>query len=782
MRINRALVLWCIFLCHLHHRAQDYFSYGGSNFGGINQVIANPASAADNRLRFDLVLAGLDVNYNNSWFGVKRDALKRTGGQLPASWQNVTPNVADNMFKNFHFISSPKNRSLSLESRILLPSFLIQLNPDNALAFTWSLRQFFNLDGFSPKLTNLFEREMDLNVTQNNEINLRNVAMVQMSWAEYGMSYARVLKNKEEHFLKAGGTVKILQGLESAFFVAKNLDFLFSTKDESSYFNSNFALATSANLGPNSYNRSKLLSSYYHYVTKPALGLDLGFIYEWRPDYESFKIKVDEKKFTLKRDQVKYRLKIGASVNDIGRIKYQKVGANYDLSVALTASNMNHYEGIDSKRAFDSIAIADFGNGRSGNQFAIALPTAINTQVDFAVTQFFFLNLSTHFGNLYKNNLYNVHNYSAICFAPRLESYWFDLSFPLTYNTLSAKRYKEIMPGINVKIGPFSFGTCDVSPLFNHGDIRAFNVYALVKFTIPQKRVRDRDGDGVKDKEDDCPDTPGEIAFRGCPDSDHDKVPDKSDACPKVAGLPELKGCPDADGDGIKDADDQCPTVKGPLYLYGCPDTDRDSIPDKNDSCPSFAGRRINCGCPDSDRDGIWDKYDNCPKAFGLKKNHGCPDRDNDGVIDKLDACINVPGLAEFHGCPPPPPPIKLQANEKRIIEKAYSNLEFATGKDQIKASSYPYLNALAELLAKHGGEWKIRLSGHTDSEGTPQQNMVLSEKRAKAVKRYLIKHGVPEENFIVEWFGQTRSIADNNTKAGKQKNRRVEMKILAFE
>ncbi|MEI6020976.1 MAG: DUF5723 family protein [Bacteroidota bacterium] len=514
MRIKHFLVILLIFAFQKSLISQDYFSYGGSNFGGINQVIANPAAAADNRLRFDLILGGADVNFNNSWFGVKRDALKFTNSQLPLSWQNTTPNVPDNVFKNFHFISSTKNRSLSLENRILLPSFLIQLDQNNAIAFTWSIRQFLNMDGLKPKFTNLFEKEMDLNVTQNNEINLKNLAIVQMSWAEYGLSYARVIKSKQAHFMKAGGTVKILQGLESAFFVAKNLDFLFSTKDGSSYLNSNFAIATSANLGPNSYNSNNILASYYHYVTKPALGMDLGFIYEWRPDYAKYKIKVDDKTYILKKDAIKYKLKLGASLNDLGRIKYLKVGDNYDLNVVLNSSNLNHYEGISSKHEFDSIANKDFGNANSSKQFAIALPTAINTQVDYSINQFFFLNLSTHFSNLRKNNLYNVHNYSAICFAPRFESYWFDISIPFTYNTLSAKRYKEIMTGLNIKIGPITFGSCDLSPLFKGSDLRGLNFYAMLKLTIPQKRIDDRDGDGVKDKEDECADTPGEIAFQ----------------------------------------------------------------------------------------------------------------------------------------------------------------------------------------------------------------------------------------------------------------------------
>jgi outer membrane protein OmpA-like peptidoglycan-associated protein len=87
-------------------------------------------------------------------------------------------------------------------------------------------------------------------------------------------------------------------------------------------------------------------------------------------------------------------------------------------------------------------------------------------------------------------------------------------------------------------------------------------------------------------------------------------------------------------------------------------------------------------------------------------------------------------------------------------------------------------LNDLAKLLIKHQEEWKLKLSGHTDNEGTAEANMVLSEKRAKAVKNYLIKQGAKEDQIMTEWFGQTQPVADNATAAGRQKNRRVEMKI----
>jgi outer membrane protein OmpA-like peptidoglycan-associated protein len=451
----------------------------------------------------------------------------------------------------------------------------------------------------------------------------------------------------------------------------------------------------------------------------------------------------------------------------------------------------------------DSLLKADFSKGIPSGHFSILLPTAINTQVDYAMNQRVYLNLSAHLTNFY-STLYKVHNFSAICFAPRFEHYWFNISVPVTFNALSAKRFEYIAAGLNIRLGPLSVGTNNLGA-WGGGDLKSLNLYAILKFSVPYKLIRDQDQDGVIDRKDHCPDDPGVLASLGCPDKDKDNVPDKDDACPGQPGLALNKGCPDSDGDGVADREDACPAQKGVATLYGCPDTDHDSIIDKEDACPDSPGLKKFKGCPDTDLDGIVDPDDPCPLARGVAKYHGCPDTDgdgvhdgidlcrevpgpfqnkgcpwrdsdNDGVIDKQDSCVNTPGVAAFKGCPPP---VRLAPTEKRIVQKAYATLEFEAGKDIIRRSSYPSLDALARMLMFHKSEWQLKLSGHTDNEGTNEDNLRLSEMRTRAVQGYLVKQGIPEGNIIVEWFGESRQISENTTLAGRQKNRRVEMTIL---
>ena len=234
----------------------------------------------------------------------------------------------------------------------------------------------------------------------------------------------------------------------------------------------------------------------------------------------------------------------------------------------------------------------------------------------------------------------------------------------------------------------------------------------------------------------------------------------------------------DSDGDGLADNEDLCPNVKGLKEYKGCPDTDGDGVFDDLDECPKVLGPKDNKGCPwpDSDNDGLSDNKDDCPKIAGPVENRGCPygDTDGDGVNDNADECPKTPGPITNKGCP------IIEKKDQEVIDMAVKNLEFETGKDIIEERSKPSLNTLAEKL-KQKSEWNLLLSGHTDNVGDDDANMILSKNRSEAVKSYLISRGILESRIKVNYFGETKPIADNNIPEGRQKNRRVEF-VIVFE
>ena len=288
----------------------------------------------------------------------------------------------------------------------------------------------------------------------------------------------------------------------------------------------------------------------------------------------------------------------------------------------------------------------------------------------------------------------------------------------------------------------------------------------------------DRDGDDIADSVDKCPDNRGPVETGGCPDRDRDGIIDKDDRCINKPGSREFKGCPDSDGDGVPDIDDRCPTVPGLKRLNGCPlkDTDKDGIPDGKDDCPDKAGLPRFKGCPDSDGDGVVDSKDACPSKPGPESLKGCPDSDKDGIADKDDKCPNEWGTAEHQGCPPPRK-VKITVTPKKVI--VFQRIHFKFNRAVIRQKSIRILRAVAKVLKDNAWIKKLRVEGHTDNVGSKAFNLPLSTARAKAVRRYLIAQGIAAHRLTARGFWFSVPLVPGDDKAARAQNRRVEFKII---
>jgi outer membrane protein OmpA-like peptidoglycan-associated protein len=263
-------------------------------------------------------------------------------------------------------------------------------------------------------------------------------------------------------------------------------------------------------------------------------------------------------------------------------------------------------------------------------------------------------------------------------------------------------------------------------------------------------KPKDADGDGVPDRKDKCPDTPQGVKVdeNGCPlDTDGDGVPDYQDKCPDVKGLASLQGCPDADNDGVTDADDKCPNTPAGVKVdaSGCPlDADGDKVPDYLDKCPGT------------------------PAGVAVDAN-GCPlDRDGDGVPDYQDKCPDRAGPASNKGCP------EIKAEQKKILNEATKYINFDFNKATLKASSYPKLEQMVQILNEYP-DYSLSIAGHTDNVGNDDYNLRLSYERAASARKYMVSKGIPAERIESRGYGETKPIADNKTKAGQALNRRVD-------
>lgn len=207
----------------------------------------------------------------------------------------------------------------------------------------------------------------------------------------------------------------------------------------------------------------------------------------------------------------------------------------------------------------------------------------------------------------------------------------------------------------------------------------------------------------------------------------------------------------DRDGDGVLDTDDQCIDVPG----------------DKPSGCPPPGDR---------DGDGFTDDVDACVDVPGIAPD-GCPDPDpdKDGILGTNDACPDVAetknGFEDTDGCPDEVP---TDFAGLEVLEGVF----FPTNEDTLGKTSIDILDRAVAALQKHPSV-RVEISGHTDSTGNREHNMDLSQRRAEAVKRYLVEHGIEASRMETRGAGPDEPLDSNSSNAGRAKNRRIEFRVL---
>lgn len=668
-----------------------------------------------------------------------------------------------------------------------------ELNHQNALAYSLRVRSFENLVGI-PEIWGKNAVNDYTSNTINVQEGITGFHRTSMNFTEHNFTYARTIFDRQTSFLKAGASLKILNGLEGSYFYADQGTIQFTDSTSPAMPVNDF----DGDFGRN-YRKNQL------FYKNRGLGLDIGFMYEFRPDFEEQYYEMDGAKRNVRYDINKYKWKITGSITDIGWIRYEKDSTHYNFSdggASFNAGKLADVNGLDITSPVDYIKDSLQSQGiKSADQetrFRMNLPTSLHAGFDMNVVKNFYVSYNVSLPLSLKNDKTKIGCFFIHTVTPRIEKNKWSIMLPVSQMG-NGKLYLGCAGRFVFKGFSIFAGSNNLSLLYGQKSSLARNILAGISYSVLYKVPED---------------------------SDRDKISDEKDACPYDPGLAEYRGCPDTDGDGIVDREDNCIYDKGPRSTNGCPDTDEDGIVDMNDMCPEDKGLGIHYGCPDRDKDGVIDAADRCPDVPGVELNNGCPlgnrgcclDEDGDGMLDTIDKCPNVPGSVYNSGCPIDPTninKIRLQQEKEKkdanntgqqvkdnpnidlrrqlITTKEEMNAVLA-GKNIVRNHAVYFDVDQATLTAEEqksldayvksspgNKNLTVILIGYTDRDGSLDYNLILSKKRAETVKRKLIEYyGFKADNITVYYFGETKSIHKGSyTEEQKRADRKVEIKLI---
>jgi hypothetical protein len=453
-----------IFLCcgaALGAQAQYDLGLWNGNYAGIQGSLLNPSSIAGSKLEWDVHIFSVNVDFANNFLYAPKSAVPFLGiGRI------IKGSIDENLFLTRYDPQNPnKLYNVSFSGLFLGPSFFVKIKKKHEIGLTTALRGMANIRNITGNAgQNAFDYLLSSSLWNTN-FQDQSVRINAMGWAEYGLHYATVLYDDGRDELKAGITLKILQGMFAAYAKNTNLNYRINDTTVIAFTNS------SIDYGRTDFDdfRHRSLSNFDHGIGR---GLDVGFTWVHR-DHPG-----DDN----------YRWRLGLSLLDAGSIDFNRNSGSYHLETANAVFNNWHEAVFANNTQVDQTLSAVFYNGDSaksqtGTSFHMRLPTTLSLQADYHIDGPFFANVTILQGFGHGDNV-GVVQPDVYSLTPRYETRWFEASLPL-----SLMYYGHWQPraGIAVRAGYFFIGGDAPGSLLKLNDLQQADVYAGVHYFMPAK-------------------------------------------------------------------------------------------------------------------------------------------------------------------------------------------------------------------------------------------------------------------------------------------------------
>lgn len=422
-------------------QAQNYVGFSADNYSGVHGVIFNPSSVVDSRLRTDINLLSASSFLGSDYFSVDLNTVIKAEDGF---------NIEDNSNQE----ARDDNRFF-LNVDILGPSIMFNLNRKSSIALTTRARAFFNLNNMNGKLYESLTNNFDEN--ENFDFLVNDLSGTMHVWGEFGLTYGRILMERESNFLKGGITLKYLQGAGSLFANAPSISGNYNAAATSLTTTGSASYGTTPDFDNEDISFSNLSS---------GIGVDLGLTYEYRPEFYQDSIS---KKLN------KYKFKLGVAVTDVGSISYD--GSSY------TTYNLDNTVDTGSFGEDDTETFLD-ENYQGVDEIISAqinLPTAIHILADYQIRKRLYLSVQGSFSLIADDKEFANRIINTLTASPRFETRWLSIYLPV-----SMRQYDGFSMGTGFRFGPLMVGSGSVISNLIGDSSKTTDIYVGLKIPIYQ--------------------------------------------------------------------------------------------------------------------------------------------------------------------------------------------------------------------------------------------------------------------------------------------------------
>jgi len=423
------------------------------NYAGINSIFINPASSSLFSLRWDLNLVSADFYIDNNVAYItntKVADLAKNADQITAGWEKE-PQGDYSLVADF-YRDTTNNKYAQFSQTINGPAFLFNTNGGQSLGVFYNFRAM----GGSPNIPGSLNYYSYINKSANEWIDFPSFNFSFMAWDEIGVHFSQRISTAVG-YMSAGINIKNLRGYEAGYISLDN-------QTELQFANSNQVVLSGLDIQYGFTNSNTGIAdnqAYNRTTSGKGLGIDLGFNY------------------VIEDDSDTYKFRVGASINDIGSIKFKNNaevhGLKGDQSITFDESTYQSFTTIEevmdqaSRDIYGSIGLSELDE-----DLKVGLPTNFSIQADYKVVEYVFV--SALFVNRISFSPYSVKATNFFSIAPRFEHRWGMVSLPI-----SITEYSRMKMGFAMRLGYIIVGTDDLTSFTGAKEFRGTDIYVGIK-------------------------------------------------------------------------------------------------------------------------------------------------------------------------------------------------------------------------------------------------------------------------------------------------------------